>query len=336
MRPAGGRSPPPEAGGGIKLRLVSFVDARGGGGTPRPGIWTEGGIVDIGGRARRDGMAEPHFSAMVDLIANFHRVRPALEQWEEEAAAAQGPDASDSWFDHMAPAAHLLTPGEVRLAAPIWAPRKNIFCVGKNYQEHIDEGVKALGPAEEPPADPVYFTKPPTAVVGPEEPVIHPADTGALDYEVELAVIIGRRGRDLDPETAMDWVFGYTIINDITARDVQKGRGQWFKGKGYDTFCPMGPWIVTADEVGDPHGLEISLAVNGEMRQQGSTAAMIHPIPRLLADLSRGMTLEPGDIIATGTCAGVGFSFDPPRFLQRGDRMEARIEKIGTLVNPVQ
>lgn len=318
------------------MRLISFIPSGGGSGDPRIGLWTEGGIVDVTGRAEQEGMGERAFASMVDLIADFQQVRPVLEQWADEALAATGSSASDSWLDHMTSASHLLAREQVELTAPIPAPRKNIFCVGKNYQEHIDEGVEALGPAEEAPENPVYFTKPPTAVIGPEASIVYPAETAALDYEVELAVIIGRRVRDVTPDAAMDAVFGYTILNDITARDVQKGRGQWFKGKGFDTFCPMGPWIVTADQVGDPHDLELSLTVNGEGRQRGSTADMIHKIPALLADLSRGITLEPGDIIATGTCAGVGFSFDPPRFLQPGDVVEARIEKIGALRNRVR
>ena len=182
---------------------------------------------------------------------------------------------------------------------------------------------------------PVYFTKPPTAVVGPGASVpIFPKLSTRIDYEVELAVVIGKSGRDIAPDRAMAHVFGYTIVNDVTARDVQRRHGgQFFKGKGLDGSCPMGPVIVTADAIGDPAKLRLRLSVNGESRQDGNTADMIFDIPTLIASLSEGMTLEPGDVIATGTPSGVGYAMDPPTFLEDGDVIICEIDGIGKLEN---
>jgi 2-keto-4-pentenoate hydratase/2-oxohepta-3-ene-1,7-dioic acid hydratase in catechol pathway len=217
--------------------------------------------------------------------------------------------------------------GATRLLAPIPRPRKNVFCMGRNYAEHAAERGAA------PPERPVFFTKPPTCVVGPEAPIVHHAVTEALDYEVELAAVIGRGGRDLTAETALDHVFGYTVLNDVTARDLQKAHGQWFKGKSLDTFCPMGPVLVTADEVPDPQALGIRLRVNGQVRQEATTARMIFDVRTLLAVLSAGMTLEPGDILATGTPSGVAAATGA--YLKAGDVVEAEIDGLGCLRNRV-
>ena len=214
-----------------------------------------------------------------------------------------------------------------RLLAPIPRPRKNVFCMGRNYAEHAAERGAA------PPERPVFFTKPPTAVVGPGAPIVHHAVTQALDYEVELAAVVGRAGRDLDPETALSHVFGYTVLNDVTARDLQKAHQQWFKGKSLDTFCPMGPVLVTADEVLDPQALGIRLRVNGETRQEATTAQMIFGVAELLAALSAGMTMEPGDVLATGTPSGVGAASGA--YLKAGDLVEAEIDGLGVLANRV-
>jgi 2-keto-4-pentenoate hydratase/2-oxohepta-3-ene-1,7-dioic acid hydratase in catechol pathway len=217
----------------------------------------------------------------------------------------------------------------VRLLAPIPRPTKNIFCMGRNYAEHAKErGVEV-------PTVPVFFTKPPTSIIGHESPVVSHAMTQQLDYEVELAVVIGRRGRDIPKEKAYNYIFGYTILIDITARDLQKRHLQWFKGKGLDTFCPMGPWIVHKSALTDPHNLWISLRVNGEVRQAASTGDMVFKIPDLIEVLSAGMTLEPGDILATGTPSGVAAGFDPPKWLKPGDVIEAEIEGIGVLRNTI-
>ncbi|MDP5358620.1 MAG: fumarylacetoacetate hydrolase family protein, partial [Paracoccaceae bacterium] len=227
---------------------------------------------------------------------------------------------------------------DVVLMAPMPRLQKNIFCVGRNYAAHIAEGEKAqnikIGITELP----VFFTKPPTTVVPPEGDILmFPAVSEAVDYEVELAIVIGKAGRNIAKEDAFDHIFGYTILNDITARDVQRRHGgQYFKGKALDGSCPIGPWIVTADAISDPHALSIGLTVNGEQRQNGKTSDMIFDIPTLIASLSEGLTLEPGDIIATGTPSGVGYAMDPPCFLKAGDVVVCDIAEIGQLRNTVR
>jgi 2-keto-4-pentenoate hydratase/2-oxohepta-3-ene-1,7-dioic acid hydratase in catechol pathway len=215
----------------------------------------------------------------------------------------------------------------VRLLAPIPRPRKNIFCMGRNYAEHAAERGAA------PPDRPVFFTKAPTTVIGHEAAIVHHAATQALDYEVELAAVVGRAGRDIAPEDALQHVFGYTVLNDVTARDLQKAHQQWFKGKSLDTFCPMGPVLVTADEIPDPQALGIRLRVNGATRQEATTGQMIFDVAALLAALSAGMTLEPGDILATGTPSGVGAATGA--YLRPGDVVEAEIDGLGCLRNRV-
>jgi 2-keto-4-pentenoate hydratase/2-oxohepta-3-ene-1,7-dioic acid hydratase in catechol pathway len=219
--------------------------------------------------------------------------------------------------------------GKAKLLAPIPRPTKNIFCLGRNYAEHARERGNPV------PTVPIYFTKAPTSVVGPEAPVIHHAVTRQLDYEVELAVIVGKRGRDIAPERALDHVFGYTIINDISARDLQQQHGQYFKGKSLDTFAPMGPVVVHRSLIPNPQALTMRLRVNGEQRQYASTGSMVFPIADLLSTLSAGLTLEPGDIIATGTPEGVAMGMTPQRWLKAGDVVEAEIEGIGVLRNRI-
>jgi 2-keto-4-pentenoate hydratase/2-oxohepta-3-ene-1,7-dioic acid hydratase in catechol pathway len=228
-----------------------------------------------------------------------------------------------------------------KLLAPIPWPRRNIFCVGKNYHDHAAEFANSgfdtsAAKGELAPDFPVIFTKPPSSVIADGEAVQRFAGvTEQLDYEAELAVVIGRPGRGIAREAALDHVWGYTIINDITARDLQQRHRQWFLGKSMDTFCPMGPWIVTADELGDPATLDVKCWVNGELRQNANTRDLIFDIPTIIATISAGITLLPGDVIATGTPAGVGIGFKPPKFLRAGDRMKIVIERIGTLTNHV-
>lgn len=224
---------------------------------------------------------------------------------------------------------------DVRLAAPV-RPQKNVFCVGRNYLEHAKEGARALGRELKLPEVPTFFSKAPTAIADPDAKLQFDAAISAqYDWEAELAVVIGKRIKNATEESAMDAVFGYTCLNDITARDLQRAHLQWLKGKSLDDSCPMGPWIVDASEIPDPHRLQISLRVNGQKKQEANTGQMIFRIPRLLADLSRGMTLEPGDVIATGTPDGVGFARTPPEFFQHGDVVEISIQKIGTLRNAI-
>jgi len=217
---------------------------------------------------------------------------------------------------------------------PLHGQRKNIFCVGRNYLDHVAEGDRVRGEETRLPEWPTFFTKPATAFTGPDHTIYIPAKiSGHMDYEVELGVVIGKGGRDIRPEDAVDHVFGYTIVNDISARDIQKRHGQWFKGKSLDASCPIGPWVVHKDEIPDPHALDISLLLNGEVRQQANTSQMIFKIPEIIASLSEGMTLETGDLIATGTPAGVGFAMTPPRYLTQGDRMRCEIQGIGRMSN---
>lgn len=227
----------------------------------------------------------------------------------------------------------------VRLLAPIPRPRRDVFCVGWNYSEHFREGnlVRSKDAPPDLPEWPALFSKGPNTVVGPESGLQFPAPhSEQLDWECELAVVIGREGRDISEETALEHVFGYTCANDVSVRDVQRRHGgQWFKGKNFDTHLPLGPWIVTADEIPNPHALRISTRVNGTMKQDSRTEQMVFTVPRILRDLSAGMTLVPGDIVITGTPEGVGFARKPPEFMKIGDVVEVEIEGIGVLRNTV-
>jgi 2-keto-4-pentenoate hydratase/2-oxohepta-3-ene-1,7-dioic acid hydratase in catechol pathway len=228
----------------------------------------------------------------------------------------------------------------VKLLAPFPRPAKNILCVGKNYHDHAREfhasGFDASAGKDAIPDVPIMFTKWPNSVIGPGEPIPSANDyTNSTDYEGELTVVIGTGGRNISEKDAYDHVYGYTIVNDVTARTLQNRHKQWFLGKSLDGYCPMGPCIVTSDDIEDVTQLRLLTKVNGEVRQDAYVSQLIFDIPTLIATLSKVMTLEPGDLIATGTCAGVGIGFDPPRFLQPGDRVSVTIEPIGTLENPV-
>ena len=231
---------------------------------------------------------------------------------------------------------------DAKLLAPIPRPPRNVFCVGWNYSEHFEEGKQASGPSgsqlapQEIPAFPALFTKNPATVVGPDAPVFFPSPhSEQLDWEAELAVVIGKSGRDIAEANAMGHVFGYTCANDVSVRDVQRRHGgQWFKGKNFDTHLPMGPWIVTADDL-DPSDLAIRSRVNGVRKQDSRTKFMVFKIPRLIAEISAGCTLWPGDMIITGTPAGVGFARTPPEYMKVGDVVEVEIEGIGVLRNPI-
>lgn len=262
---------------------------------------------------------------MLDLIDGGSRTVKVVQDLSREAARR----LMDGTWRARAGDRLLRSRDRARFLAPIPQPRKNIFCMGRNYAEHAKER------QAEVPTVPVFFTKSPTSVIGHEAPVTHHAVTDQLDYEVELAVVIGRRGVNVSRAKAYEYVFGYTILIDVTARDLQKRHMQWFKGKSLDSFCPIGPWIVHRSAVPDPHQLRISLRVNGEIRQAGNTADMVFKIPDLIEVLSAGMTLEPGDILATGTPSGVAAGFDPPKWLHLGDVIEAEIEGIGLIRNRI-
>ena len=225
---------------------------------------------------------------------------------------------------------------DVKLLAPIPTPRRNVMCVGKNYAAHTRESYEARGQAVETIDYPVIFTKTTTCVNGPYDDIPYDASVSEqIDYEAELAVIIGRRVKNATRDEAMAAVFGYTVLNDVTARDLQTLHKQFFKGKSLDGSCPMGPWIITADAVPDPYALRITCRVNGQLRQDSAGETMTFDIPTIIGHLSRGMTLLPGDIIATGTPSGVGFTMKPPVFLRPGDVVECAIEGIGEIRNRV-
>ncbi len=221
------------------------------------------------------------------------------------------------------------------LCAPIPRPRKNIWGVGLNYTEHVAESARALDTSAELPQKPVLFSKPPTAVIGQGEPIQHNSKmTQQLDWEVELAVIMGSGGKNIAKENAMGHVFGYSVIIDVSARDNRRA-GQWIFSKGQDSFAPFGPCIVTPDGIPDPQNLDLWLTKNGEEKQRSNTKFMLFDIPSLIADISTGMTVEPGDIIASGTPAGVGAGMDPQEWMWPGDTIVACVEGIGSLRHPV-
>lgn len=229
---------------------------------------------------------------------------------------------------------------DVQLRAPLPHPRRNIFCVGKNYHAHakefarsgFDSSAKAGG---EIPAEPIIFSKVPECVIASGEAIEMPAVSTAIDYEAELAVVIGKGGKGITQADAMKHVWGYTIVNDVTARDWQNKHMQWHMGKSFDTFCPMGPWLVSADEL-DGTNTHVRCYVNGEERQNAATPDLIFDIPTLIETLSAGITLYPGDVIATGTPVGVGIGFTPPKYLKSGDVVRVEIDGIGALENPVK
>ena len=294
------------------MRLVTFSDAEG----TRIGIHdaASGTIVDLsaGSRLPRD------MGAFVALGRN------GLTRARAAAKSGKGRIPVDT----------------VKIHAPFPKPSKNILCVGKNYHDHAREfhasGFDASAGKDAIPELPIIFTKWPNSVIGPGEAIPSANDyTNSTDYEGELTVVIGEGGRNISQKDAYKHVYGYTIVNDVTARTLQNQHKQWFLGKSPDGYCPMGPCIVTADEIDDVTQLRLLTKVNGEVRQDAYVSQLIFDIPTLIETLSRVMTLEPGDLIATGTCAGVGIGFDPPRFLKAGDVVDVTIEPIGTLSNPV-
>lgn len=275
-------------------------------------------VVDLAALAGRAGVQLPaDLLSFIQAGADTHEAARRL--------LAGGP------ADWPADAVHRLD--DVSLRAPL-RPGK-VIGVGLNYVEHVEESSRSLDTDKERPSRPVLFSKPATAVTGPGQPILHNADlTAQLDWECELAVVIGRTAFRVSEEEAYDHVFGYSIVNDISARD-QRRSGQWFFSKGQDSYAPFGPAVVTADEIPDPMDLDLSLRVNGVTKQKSNTRHMLFPIARLIADISSGVTLEPGDVIATGSPAGVGAGMVPPEFLHPGDTVEATVEGIGTLTNPV-
>lgn len=301
------------------MRLLTFIPESER--TPRVGLLTGNDtVLDIGEAAKAAGRPLPFDPGdMVSLIGGGPE---ALEAVRRVAAAAGGRATAPL--------------GRVRLLAPIPRPRKNVFCLGWNYLEHFAEGERIRQSGQSLPEYPVFFTKAVTAVTGPTDPIpFDPRVSEKIDWEVELVVVIGPGGKNIPEERAFEHVFGYTAMNDISARDLQRRHGgQWFKGKSLDGACPMGPWIVTADEV-DPNNLRVTTRVNGVTKQDSNTRHFYFKIPRILAELSLGMTLEAGDLVSTGTPEGVGFARTPPEFLKPGDILETEVEGIGVLRNRI-
>jgi 2-keto-4-pentenoate hydratase/2-oxohepta-3-ene-1,7-dioic acid hydratase in catechol pathway len=264
-----------------------------------------------------------------DQISDARAVSGAPRSVRELVDAADG----SRWLRALADGgARTLALRDVQLFAPI-EPRQDMIALGLNYKSHIAE-TKQTAPLKQP----ILFGKAASSVTGPDADVrVDPAVTSQVDWEVELAVVIGRAGRDIPATAAREHIFGYTVANDVSARDLQfLDGGQWYRGKSLDTFCPLGPWIVTTDELGDARGLRLRLRVNGVTKQEASTDDLIFAIPEIIASVSSGRTLYPGDVILTGTPGGVGFTRTPPEFLRDGDVVEAEIERIGVLRNRVK
>lgn len=264
-------------------------------GNERPGLWQEDGIVDL----------RCHFKEIPDIDETFFR-----EGWLERLAAGQFAGQTR----------------DVRFGAPVSRPSK-IICLGKNYVEHAREG------GFEVPEAPLLFCKGPNTLNGPFDPVLLPRSSSQIDWEVELAVVIGREGKRISKADAMAYVAGYSVLNDVSGRQAQFAQSQWFRGKSFDGFAPMGPALVTPDEIVDISDLKLSATVNDEVMQSGTTRDMIFDIPSLIENISEDITLLPGDIISTGTPAGVGIFRDPPVVLKDGDEVVCTIEQIGTIRN---
>jgi len=302
------------------MKLVTFVN----GGAHAIGLMEGNVVLNLGAAWRKFGNA----AAPADMIALIESGEVGLASTRTVASAAASVRSDKSLWAPLA---------STKLAAPIPRPRKNVFCVGRNYKKHIEEGARARGREVSFPPVPEFFSKPPTTIVGNDDPIrLDPKVTKQLDYEVELAIVIGKTARDVPKEKALDVVFGYTVFNDVSARELQVSHGQWFKGKSLDTSGPMGPCIVTKDEFGDPSGHRLALRVNGETRQDENTSDMLFDCAAIIASLSQGLTLEAGDVIATGTPSGVALGMSPQIWLKDGDVMEAEIQGIGVLRNSVR
>ncbi len=300
------------------MRLVTYRSSVEAG--ARLGVLQGDLVVDVESLGEDLGLALPR--SMLDLID----LGPVgLSRLAEALAGCDGRFAAGTAFPAV----------NVRLLAPIPRPRKNIFGIGLNYVEHVAESAQSLDTSKDLPKQPVIFSKPPTTVIGPGDAIEHNARiTQQLDWEVELAVIIGATARRVSRERALDHVFGYSVMIDVSARDNRRA-GQWIFSKGQDTYAPFGPCIVTADEIADPHGLDLWLTVNGVEKQRSNTRHMLFDVPTLISDISSGITLEPGDIIATGTPEGVGAGRTPQEWMWPGDVVEACVEGIGTIRHPV-
>ncbi|MDX1982102.1 MAG: fumarylacetoacetate hydrolase family protein [Bryobacteraceae bacterium] len=281
------------------MRYVTFRNPQG---APEPGVFQNDQVI---------GLGEAGFSSLLEVIAGGDSARETVE-----AFVANPPQSAV----HAA--------AGVKLLAPIPRPPK-VICVGLNYRDHAEESNMAI------PDRPTIFNKFPHTVIGPDDTVVLPKNSTQPDYEAEFALVIGKGGRHIPADKWQEHVFGYTNVNDVSARDFQLATTQWLMGKTFDTFCPMGPYLVTADEIADPHNLNIKITVSGEVLQNSNTKHLIFRIPDLIAYLSSVFTLEPGDVVSTGTPSGVGFARKPPRWLKAGDEMVVEVEGLGELRNPV-
>jgi 2-keto-4-pentenoate hydratase/2-oxohepta-3-ene-1,7-dioic acid hydratase in catechol pathway len=307
------------------MRLITFAQKN----QQRVGlIGPQEHVIDLA-EANRRYLKGGNLPFLTNMQAFIEAGSKALQVARKAEKYVAGKNAEEQ--RKLAAAGALLKLSQVKLMAPIPWPRKNVVLLGVNYREHVDEGAKARSLDIKYPEYPVFFTKPATSVIGHMGKVIHHKATERLDWEVELAVVIGKNGRDISKDKAYDYVFGYSVCLDMTARDLQRIHGQWFKGKSLDSFCPIGPWIIHKSAVPDPQQLRLVCRVNGEVMQDGNTRDMIFDIATTIESLSKGMTLQPGDIISTGTPSGVGFARTPPVFLKPGDKVEGEVEGIGTL-----
>ena len=306
------------------MHLISFATAESNWRTPRPGIILHAGDRDTGYRLD----CEKLFAADERPANPLHWFDMDQQWFQTSRATAEAVVRDEQSLADAKEKGWLVPSSDAYWFAPVPRPGK-LICIGLNYRDHAVESKMAI------PENPVVFSKFTSAVIAPGEPVVLPHATKQVDYEAELAVVIGRRAKNVAADRAYDYVLGYTALNDVTARDFQFGDGQWQRGKSCDTFAPMGQTIVTTDQIPDPHKLAIKLILNGQTMQDSNTDQLIFGVPRLIEFLSQTATLEPGDVIATGTPAGIGFARNPPVFLKAGDEMEVLIEGMGGLSNPV-
>ncbi|CAM9758268.1 unnamed protein product [Bubo scandiacus] len=281
-------------------------------------------------RFRGAGGAEPHLGleAAGGSVVDLSAAEPALPR-SMRAFLESGPSGLAAARRALESGQHRVPRGTVQLLAPVGDPEK-VICVGLNYRDHcLEQDLRS-------PQEPIIFSKFPSAIVGPFDDIIHPEESSEVDWEVELAAVIGKKGRHIEESSALDHVVGFTVANDVSARDWQRRNGrQWLLSKTFDTFCPLGPALVTKEAVADVHNLRIRCSVNGRLMQDSSTNQLIFPLPKLIAWVSRFVTLVPGDILLTGTPAGVGLFRKPPVFLKRGDEVQCEIEELGTICNKV-
>jgi len=309
------------------MRIISFATRESDWKSPRMGIILHTNGRDSGERLDCETLFAPS-ERPSNPLAWFEMDGPWFQRARETAAQLERAPFGSSALAQAREKGWLVPSQDAYWFAPVPRPGK-IVCIGLNYRDHAEESRLAV------PKTPVIFSKFSSCVIAPGEPVVIPTTSEKVDYEAELAVVIGRRASHVTVERAYDYVLGYTAFNDVTARDFQFGDGQWQRGKSCDTFAPMGQTIVTTDEIPDPHTLRITLTLNGTVMQNSSTSQLIFRVPEIISFITSSITLEPGDVIATGTPAGVGFARKPPVFLKPGDRMEVDIERIGALGNPI-